>query len=131
LELYLAVADVEGLAPGVYHYRPDTHTLESTRPGDVRQALMDAALGQSCIGSGAAHVILAAVFERTTEKYGERGERYVYMDVGHAGENVHLQAEALGLGTVVVGAFDDEKVRAILGLPHPEQPLYIMPVGRR
>jgi SagB-type dehydrogenase family enzyme len=122
---------VDGLRPGVYHYRPATHSLELILEGDVRQALMEASQGQGCVGSGVAHLVFSAVYERTTDKYGERGARYVYMDVGHAGENVHLQAEALGLGTVVVGAFDDERVRTVLGLPQEEHPLYIMPVGRR
>jgi SagB-type dehydrogenase family enzyme len=131
LELYLAATQVEGLAPGVYHYSPRAHALAPIRAGDVRQALMEASLGQGCVGSGAAHLVFTAVFARTTDKYGERGTRYVYMDVGHAGENVHLQAEALGLGTVVVAAFDDEQVRAALGLPPDEHALYIMPVGRR
>lgn len=131
LELYLVAGRVEDLAPGVYHYRPADHALEQLADGDVRQALMAAALDQPCVGNGAAHLVFAAVYERTTDRYGERGTRYVHMDVGHAGQNVHLQAEALGLGTVVVAAFDDARVHAVLGLPIGEEPLYIMPVGRR
>jgi SagB-type dehydrogenase family enzyme len=130
LELYLVATRVEGLSPGVYHYRPADHTLEKRGDGDLRKALMAASLDQACVGKGVAHLVFAAVYARTTERYGERGIRYVHMDVGHAGQNVHLQAEALGLGTVVVAAFDDERVRAILGLPAGEEPLYIMPVGR-
>lgn len=130
LELYLVAARVEGLSPGVYHYRPDDHTLEKRADGDLREALRAAALDQACVGKGVAHLVFAAVYARTTDRYGERGMRYVHMDVGHAGQNVHLQAEALGLGTVVVAAFDDARVRAILDLPPGEDPLYIMPVGR-
>jgi SagB-type dehydrogenase family enzyme len=92
---------------------------------------MAAALDQACVGAAAAHVVLAAVYERTTGRYGQRGRRYVHMDAGHAGQNVCLQAEALHLGTVVVGAFDDRRVRAVLGLPEGQEPLSIMPIGRR
>jgi SagB-type dehydrogenase family enzyme len=131
LEVYLVVTRVEGLAPGVYHYWPASHTLTRVKTGEVRRPLAEASLGQSCVGGGVAHLVFSAVYERTTDRYGERGTRYVHMDVGHAGQNVHLQAEALGLGTVVVAAFDDERVREVLGLPTDEHPLYIMPVGRR
>lgn len=130
LELYLAAAHVEGLTPGVFHYLPGGHALEAVRDGDVRGELMAAALNQPCVGAGAALLVFTAVYERTTDRYGDRGVRYVHMDVGHAGQNVHLQAVALGLGTVVVGAFDGEAVRRIIGAPANEDPLYIMPVGR-
>lgn len=75
-------------------------------------------------------LVIASVYERTTGRYGERGIRYVHMEAGHAAQNVYLQAVSLGLGTVVVGAFDDESVRGVLGLSEREHPLYIMPVGR-
>lgn len=130
LEAYLVATQVDGLAPGVYHYLTDTHALEKIRDGEVREALMRASLDQACVGLGVAHLVLSAVYERMTGKYGERGARFVHMDVGHAGQNVHLQAEALGLATVVVAAFDDEQVRQILRLPVGEHPLYIMPLGR-
>ncbi|HKJ67293.1 MAG TPA: nitroreductase family protein, partial [bacterium] len=72
---------------------------------------------------------LSAVFERTISRYGKRGNRYVPMDVGHAGENIYLQCVALNLGTVAVGAFRDEEVHQALGLPETEHPMYIMPIG--
>ena len=76
-------------------------------------------------------LVITAVYERTMKKYGKRGRRYVHMDAGHAAENVYLQAEARGLGTVIMGAFDDERVQAVLGLPADHQPLGLMPVGPR
>ena len=129
LEIYLVVGQVEGLAPGVYHYLPEQHGLAHLLEGDQREALAAAALGQSCVRRGAVSLVFGAVYERTTGRYGQRGRQYVHMEVGHAAQNVYLQAASLGLGTVVVGAFDDGTVAAILRLPRDEAPLYIMPVG--
>jgi len=131
LELYLVVGDVEKLAPGVYRYNPEKHEIIKVVDGDKRAELAKAAWGQSWVEKGAINLVFAAVYERTTKKYGERGIRYVHMEVGHASQNVYLQAVALELGTVTVGAFDDGQVKKILNLPENEQPLYIMPVGRK
>ncbi len=131
LETYLVSGNVAGLPRGVYKYNPQGHEISRLRDGDVRRDLAAAALGQSCVEQGAAVLVLSAVYERTTRRYGERGVRYVHMEAGHAAQNVYLQAVALGLGTVVVGAFDDERVRRIVGMPEGEHPLYIMPLGKR
>lgn len=130
LELYIVAGNVSGLAPGIYHYRPQTHTLTPILPGDRRAELSAAALHQSAITKAPAALLFTAVFARTTGKYGERGVRYVYMDLGHAAENVCLQAVALNLGTVVIGAFDDVAVRLAISLPAEEMPLSIMPIGK-
>ncbi len=130
LEVYVVAGNVDGLRPGIYKYRPQGHELEKVAEGDVRADLCAAALDQECIEDGAAVLVFAAVYERTTRKYGERGEQYVHMEVGHAAQNVHLQAVSLGLGTVVVGAFDDDGVERLLQMQDDERALYIMPVGR-
>ncbi len=131
LELYAVTGEVDELGPGVYRYEPDEHRLLKTMEGDRRAQLADAALGQRFVEEGAVVFVITAVYERTTTRYGDRGVRYVHMEAGHAAQNLYLQATAMGLGTVVVGAFNDERVAEILGLPENEQPLYIMPVGRR
>ncbi len=130
LVVYVAVGRVEGLEAGVYRYRPQPHDLERVLGEDVRPALERAAIGQLWVGNGAAVLVFAADYARTTQRYGERGIRYVHMEVGHAAQNVYLQAEALGLGTVAVGAFDDDDVKRIMGLRETESPLYLMPVGK-
>lgn len=131
LELYIVAGDVEGLLPGVYRYQPDGHQLVKTLDGDKRAELASAALEQSCVEEGAADFVFTTVYERTTGKYGERGIRYVHMEVGHAAQNLCLQATALGLGAVTIGAFHDKEVSQLLNLPTNEQPLYIIPVGRK
>jgi SagB-type dehydrogenase family enzyme len=130
LEVYLVAGDVEALLGGVHRYDPEGHALELLAEGDARPRLSAAALGQDCVRTGAAVIVLVSVTSRTTPKYGPRGKRYVYMEAGHVAQNICLEATALGLGTVTVGAFDDEAVARALGLRSGEQPLYLLPVGR-
>ena len=128
LETYLVVGEVEGLEPGIYHYLPNEHSLENIKEGDIRKELSQAALGQGMIEEAPINIIIVADYSRTTSHYGERGKRYVHIEVGHVGQNVHLQAEILNLGTVMVGAFRDQRVKEALGIR--EDPLYIIPVGK-
>jgi len=131
LEVYVAAGDVESLAPGVYKYSPGRHELLKVRDGDVRGQLANAALGQRWVQEGAIDIVIAAVYERTTTKYGDRGVRYVHIEAGHAAENICLQAVTLDLGVVTVGAFYDELVRDVMGMPEDEIPLYIIPIGKK
>jgi SagB-type dehydrogenase family enzyme len=131
LELYVVIGDVAGVDDGVYRYSPEEHELEKVLDGDVRAELADAALGQDCIRDAAIDIVFTAVYERTTGKYGERGVRYAQLEAGHAAQNVYLQAVALDLGTVTIGAFSDSDVRSIMNLQEQEDPLYLMPVGRK
>ncbi|MFQ6082873.1 MAG: SagB/ThcOx family dehydrogenase [Candidatus Aminicenantia bacterium] len=129
LEVYLVVGEVEDIMPGLYHYHPSNHTLTQIEEGDLRRSLTRAALGQNMIERAPIDIVICAQHERTTERYGQRGIHYVHMEVGHVGQNIHLQAETLNLSTVVIGAFYDEEVKEVLGVR--EEPLYIMPVGKK
>jgi len=115
----------------VYKYNPEGHELVKVRDGDVREQLAVATLGQTCVKEGTISIVIAAVYERTTGKYGERGVRYVHMEAGHTAQNIYLQATALDLGMVTVGAFHDDQVKDIVGLSGNESPLYVIPVGRK
>jgi SagB-type dehydrogenase family enzyme len=130
LEVYLVAGRVDGLAPGVFRYRPAGHELLKVFEGDRRVELASAALGQSWVKDAPASIVISAVYDRTTGKYRERGIRYVHMEAGHAAQNVCLQAVALELGSVVVGAFVDSDVKKVLHMPESEDPLAIIPVGR-
>ena len=131
LEIYVVVGENgrENLKAGVYHYLPEKHAVEIGKSGDLRHELAQAALGQYFIAEAPITLVIAAEHERTTGKYGQRGIRYVHIEVGHVGENIYLQAETLGLGTVAVGAFNDEEVSQVLNLPENYKSLYIMPIG--
>jgi SagB-type dehydrogenase family enzyme len=129
LEVYLVAGSVSGLDAGIYRYHPEEHELIPHASGDVRRALARSAVGQAWIVDAAAVLVITAVYERTRSKYGSRTERYVHVEVGHAAQNIYLQAESLGLGTVMVGAFQDRQVKRVLNLPAREAPLALMPVG--
>ena len=131
LKLFVVVGDVSELPAGIYEYHAEQHSLLKSVNGDVRKLLQKAAHDQSCIGDAAIIIVFAAIYQRTTWKYEKRGVRYVHMEVGHAGQNLFLQAEGLQLGTVVVGSFEDDEVRAVLNLDSDVQPLSLMPVGRK
>jgi SagB-type dehydrogenase family enzyme len=131
LEVYVLAGNVEGVEPGLYRYEPLEHALEPVAAGDLREALSGASLRQSAIAGAPAVFVIAAVYERVAVKYGERGTRYARIEVGAIAQSVYLQAGALGLGTVLIGAFTDADVKDVLGLPDDHEPLAIMPVGRR
>jgi SagB-type dehydrogenase family enzyme len=123
LEVYVVTAE------GLYHYVPQGHRMTLTPQVGLRDELWTAGLKQDCIRHAPAVFIIAAVYRRTSTKYGERAARYVHLEAGHAAENLLLQAVALGLGGVPVGAFHDHQVQRILGLADDHEPLYLVPVG--
>lgn len=125
LELFVVTGD------GLFQYLPAKHALEKLTDQDLRAVLASAAWGQGFAEEAPVTFIFAAEFSRTTRRYGERGVRYVYMEAGHAAQNVHLQAESLGLGSVAVGAFDDDAVSRVLSLPKILEPIYMVVVGYR
>lgn len=123
LELFVVTSD------GLFQYLPAKHSLEKLTDQDLRAALASAGWGQGFIEAAPLTLVFAAQFPRTTKRYGQRGIRYVYMEAGHAAQNVHLQAEALGLGSVAVGAFDDSSVSKVLSLPDYLEPIYLVVAG--
>lgn len=129
LEVYLVAGAVEGLPAGVYRYRCRDHRLEPVSQGDVRADLTAAALNQAWMRGAPASIVVAAVGARTAARYGQRAGRYVAMEVGAAMENMQVQGVALGLGSTFVGAFDDGRVKEVLGLLPQEEPMALLPLG--
>ncbi len=130
LELYLLAARVTGLEPGLYHYLPAQHALQQISSHNPQTRLAIAGYNQGALRKAAAVFVITGLEQRTARKYGKRAARYVYIEAGHAGQNLLLQANALGLGSVVIGAFNDGAVKAALGLKGGEQPISLLPVGR-
>ncbi len=124
LETYAVTAE------GVFKYDPAAHSMASVMTGDRREALCRAALGQLFVGHAPCSIVITAVYSRTAKKYGDRAERYVHIEAGCAAENLMLQAVAMNLGSVAVGAFRDGQVASAIGCSSDEMPLLIIPVGR-
>jgi SagB-type dehydrogenase family enzyme len=131
LDLYAVVgqAGVTGLKPGIYRYLPERHALVEVSPGDKRESIARGALGQMWMAEAPVILAIVAEYKRITRKYGERGIRYALVEVGHVGQNLFLQAEALGLGVGIVGAFDDREVASLLKCSSGQDPICLLPVG--
>ena len=122
LEVFIAKKD------GLFRYIPHSHGMKREIGKDIRKDIANAALGQGFISNAGMVVVITAVFERTALRYGNRAARYVHIEAGHCAQNIHLEAVALGLGSVPVGAFRDDDLSKLLKLKD-EEPLYIIPVG--
>jgi len=130
LETYLIAGAVDGLPVGVYRYDPATHGLTLTAAGDVRAELAAACMNQECVATCAAGILFGAVFERTTGKYGEMGHGFVLLEAGHAAQSVSLQAVALGLGAVAIGALDGDRLPSLAAMGDNEKAIYMMVFGK-
>ena len=122
LELYVATVD------GPFQYRPNGHNVARVTARDVRKDVQRAAGEQDALNAPAVFVF-AAVPARTAARHGDRAMRYLQIEIGHAGQNLLLEAVALGLGAVPVGAFSDADLQRVLGLPADRVVLYLVPVG--
>jgi len=139
LSMYLVVGDVKDLSPCVFSCpsnpspslpllgSPSISPMGRIKEGDFRQDLCNAALGQKAVVEAQIDLIIAADYGGVFQRYGRRGYRYAYIEAGHVGQNIALQAVELGLGTVMIGAFNDGAVKALLEIK--EEPIYIIPVG--
>ena len=123
LEVYVASSS------GLFHFQPAQHQLSRRHDKDLRQMIHGAALAQDAIVEAPVVFVITAVYGRTQGKYGDRAERYVHLEAGHAVQNLLLQAVALDLGGVPIGAFNDKRLSEILGLSQNESPLYLIPIG--
>ncbi len=123
LEIYLVCKE------GIFSYLPEKHRLKKIFTENRLNLLSEACLDQEWVRTSAIDIVISALFERITLRYRQRGIGYVYIEVGHCAENIHLQAISLGLVSVPVGAFDDDLVAQVLGLPKNIKPLYIIPIG--
>ncbi|MBT3231338.1 MAG: SagB/ThcOx family dehydrogenase [Calditrichaeota bacterium] len=133
LEVFAVVKRVDDLDPGIYRYVPGPgireHSLAQILSGDMNENLADATLGQDCIKNCAVAIIISSVDNRVAVKYGERAHMYCLIETGHAGQNICLQSNSLGLGAVTVGAFNDKRLKRLIG--HEAEPYYIVCIGKK
>ncbi|MHA2121970.1 MAG: SagB/ThcOx family dehydrogenase [Promethearchaeota archaeon] len=124
LEIYVTLKD-----KGYFHYNINKHTLELITNEDITRRLVEASWNQKFIEEAYLNLLICADYSRTAQRYGERAARYVHMEVGHCAQNIHLEAVALGLASVPIGAFQDRDIKKVLDLPNNIDPLYIIPIG--
>jgi SagB-type dehydrogenase family enzyme len=131
MDIYALVGEegIKGMAAGMYHSEPMGHRVSLILEGDLREEMARASLGQMWMATPPLSLVVCAEYARITSRYGDRGVRYAIIEAGHVGQNIFLQAEAMGLGAGIVGAFRDEAVIQVMGTPPSHEPLLIMPVG--
>ncbi|MBS7269779.1 MAG: SagB/ThcOx family dehydrogenase [Candidatus Freyarchaeota archaeon] len=130
VETHLNIRLVEGLEPGIYHFRPQAFDLEFLKKGDYSRELAEAALGQLMVMNAQLTFIWTAILGRSKWKYGQRAYRYVYLDAGHIAQNLYLAGEAVGLGVCAIGALFDEEVNRLIGVDGiSETVIYMASVG--
>jgi SagB-type dehydrogenase family enzyme len=126
LEIYLLASH------GIFRFEPKVHSLSVLKLQDSRQELANACYGQPWVAGAQVSFVLCAVPERTSGRYGDRAMRYILLEAGHAAQNMLLEAVAMNLGGVPIGAFDDKKISNLIGLDTVQEstiPLYIISIG--
>jgi len=124
LEIYAVLKD-----KGYFHYNFKNHVLELVTEENICNNIAKESWNQRFIEEAYLNILICADYSRTTQRYGERGIRYVYMEVGHCAQNIHLEVIALGLVSVPIGAFQDQNIKKVMRLPPNIDPLYIVPIG--
>jgi SagB-type dehydrogenase family enzyme len=117
LEMYVLILNGDP-APGLYHYRPDLNALEQLKRGDHRETARTMLAAEPYIDlvNASAVILITSMIERVIIKYGDRGYRWVLMEVGALAQNAALAATATGLGTCLAGSFLDEQVNEFLAI---------------
>ena len=124
LELYVLPGNVTNLPMGIYKYQPQGHELVKIAEGDKKAELFKA-VGQAPIKNAPLALVISGLSEKT------QSPTWMYLEAGHAAQNIYLQAVSLKLGTVAMGGFKEDEVRKVLNLPEKERILYIMPIGKK
>lgn len=134
LSLYLIANNITNLENGLYLYIPGdrqiVHTLDPITSGNYQTALFNN-LNQNSMKNPAGVFVITGNMNKMAEAYGGVAhDREVYMEAGHAAQNIYLQAESLKLGSVALGSFDEGIIRNIINTPEEETIIYLIPFGQ-
>lgn len=124
LEMYVILPE------GIYHYLPNEHAAVQTKKGNPWEELLKAGFKPASVYHSPCVFVIGAEFERTSKRFGDEATRYVYLEGGHAAQNLLLQAEALGLSTVPIGVALNQQVCDLLGIPKEQKPIYVIATGQ-
>jgi len=114
---------------GLFVYGPAGHSLEELFRGDLRGRLTAAAFRQNAVAQAGCDCVIAGSVRKVAAKYGSQARRYILLEAGHVAQNILLQAAALDLAAVPIGAFDIKAVGRVCRLDKETEPLYIIAVG--
>lgn len=129
-EVYVCARAVQGIEPGLYHYAPLPHALESLNEGDHSDEVCRLAFGEDHVRRAAAVLFCAGCYGRLRWKYGDRAYRFICVDTGFVGQSVYLVAEALGLGVCAISGFAQDAAEEFLGIDGKEEiALLLMSLG--
>ncbi|MFQ5800474.1 MAG: nitroreductase family protein [Candidatus Hydrothermarchaeales archaeon] len=97
---------------------------------ETKKDIARAALDQGFIAQAPVVIVICANMARSAAKYGRRGaELYSILDAALAAQNLMLSCVEEGLGSCYVGAFYEDQIRKILGVPETVVPIGIIPIG--
>jgi SagB-type dehydrogenase family enzyme len=131
IDLFFHTLHVDDLPAGLYHYNPLRHDLATVAVGDRSRTIAAGMVQPDLAYKSVLVMFLVASFERTTQKYGERGYRFALIEAGHIGQNLALVAEGMGLGAVMLGGYIDHRIDEFLGLDGVSQSVvYAIAIGR-
>ena len=131
-ETYLLVNRVTGLDPGVYRYRPQQHELCFLVPdGDLARKVSEGCRGQAFVGQGSVVFVWTVVPCRAEWRYLMVAPKMIALDAGHVCQNLYIACTAIGAGICAIGAYDQDKMDAIIGADGKEEfVIYAAPVGK-
>ncbi len=133
LSLFLVANKVTGLEPGEYQYLPGdrtpVHRLKPIKEVELQKALFES-LKESSFKNAPAVIIITGNMDKMAESYGGiPHDKEVYLEAGHVGQNLYLEAESLKLGMVTITGFDEVKVKDLVTIPASETIIYLVPFG--
>ena len=131
-EIYISIRKVAGVEPGIYHYNVPNHELELLIPGDPTDKVFEICCGQEHARQASVVILISGVLARTKLKYGERGYRYVLLDIGHLGQNLYLSCTALELSVMTTCGFFDDDANKLLRIDGVDETvMYVAFIGKR
>ena len=129
LEIYMYTNN-SILSQGLYHYNVIDNKIEQLKLGDYTNSFKKYCNDQDFIGKASILIFISVIFDRTMDKYLERGYRYIFLDAGHLGQNIYLACSYLGLSTTAIGGLKEEYLNRLFGLNvNYESIIYAFAIG--
>jgi SagB-type dehydrogenase family enzyme len=131
VEIYFHSSKIDEIPTGLYHYDPSRNAVHRLREENLSAQIASALVEPALAYDASIILFITALFERATFKYGERGYRFTLLEAGHAGQNINLAVNGLGLGSLNIGGFFDRELDELLGLDGVSQStIYVAAIGQ-